>query len=124
MAFDLLPNENIMRSALVQRLSASLSGTTLVSLERLLNTTTSKINLAHVVSAAMWIVGSFLCSALFDRLNAEIQLAVTSVLSSVAGACSPFTGELHGYIILCGVQSAALAYVISGILGSVNLSLT
>ena len=98
----------------VQGLSSSLFATTLVSMERLLDTTTSKITWVHLSFAIGFIVGSLLCSALFDRLNGDLQLAVATVASAICGACSALTGEIYGYIILSGVQAVAMAYMCSG----------
>ena len=83
-------------------------------MERLLNTTTGRITWVHVISALGYTAGSMLCGVVFDRVIWELQLACSCFLSGVAGALAPFTGNLYGYIILCGIQSVADAYINTG----------
>ena len=90
-------------------------GTTIVTMEELLDTDTSTISNTFIVGGMGYMSGALLCGAVFDRANKELILAVALCLQCVCPSIAPFTGNVYAYMVVMGFNSLGMALTDSGV---------
>lgn len=69
-------------------------------MERVLKTDTKTISYTFTGYSLGFLTGAAMCGSTFDRLNREFLLAASAIVQAVSIAVAPFTGTLHGFIVV------------------------
>ena len=99
----------------VQGLASFVVGSTLVSMERLLNVDTFTISGIFTGGSIGYMLGAFFCGVSFDRANRELQFALAVFVQAVSLAVCPFTGNVYAFIVLSAISAFGGGFIDTGI---------
>ena len=106
---------------LPQGTAVAVLGPTLVDLEVLFHTDTKSISASFLAVGGGYLIGSFLCGFIFDRLIPEIQLATTCLVMGATTAIAPWPGILQFFVGTTVIQGISMGYTDAGTSCPVNI---